>query len=467
MSSDSAIRICQLSKCYAVFDKPIDRLKQFALRGRMRYYKEHWAVRGVSLEVAHGETVGIVGRNGSGKSTLLQMICGTLEPTSGEIEVNGRVAPLLQLGAGFNPEMTGRENVFINAAILGLSSGEIAERFDSMAAFAEIGDMLERPVKHYSSGMYARLAFAVAINVDPDILVVDEALAVGDEMFQARCFARIREMRDRGTTILFVSHSRGTILELCTRAVLIDAGELLLDGAPKPVTSVYQRLAFAAPADALRMRQELLRTGQVAAADSEEGQQVLPERKGNAEPRGSLDPSLRTLDSVEWPSYGARISLPVLHDAHGHEVNVLLHNETYRLDYLVEFDQPAFNVGFGMLIKTLQGHELAGLGTHHPAEAIEHVNPGERYQVSFAFTNLFAPGVYTINVGCFGSSDDQDRYLHRRIDALAFRVDPSDDLRHISGYIDISAHAAAATAKPERVGADAMGATPSSLGRHR
>lgn len=452
MSSESAIRICDLSKCYAVFDKPVDRLKQIAMRGRRRYYAEHWAVRNVSLEVDHGETVGIVGRNGSGKSTLLQMICGTLEPTTGEIEVVGRIAPLLQLGAGFNPEMTGRENVFINAAILGLTSEEIDERFDRIVSFAEIGDMLERPVKHYSSGMYSRLAFAVAINVDPEILVVDEALAVGDEMFQARCFARIREMRDRGTTILFVSHSRGTILELCTRAVLLDGGELLLDGAPKPVTSAYQRLAFASPRDSARIRTELIETGVVADSEST-GRETGPSAADQR--RGSLDPSLQKFDSVEWPSSGALISVPVLRDSGGHEVNVLLHNETYRLEYSVDFDKQAFNVGFGMLVKTLRGHELAGLGTHHPAESIVRVGARTRYRVSFTFTNLFAPGIYTINVGCFGSVGEQDRYLHRRIDALAFRVDPSDDLRHISGYIDISAHAQAASAVGEPLTSDA------------
>lgn len=463
MSSEHAIQVRALSKCYAVFDKPIDRLKQLAVRGRRRYYKEHWAVRGVSLAVRQGETLGIVGRNGSGKSTLLQMICGTLEPSAGEVEVRGRIAPLLQLGAGFNPEMTGRENVFLNAAILGLSAREIDQRFDRIAAFAEIGAMLERPVKHYSSGMYSRLAFAVAINVEPEILVVDEALAVGDEMFQARCFARIREMRDHGTTILFVSHARGTILELCTRAVLLDAGELLLDGAPKPVTSAYQRLAFAAPADAERIRHELATTGApasgAAAGDAialeAAREQAAGEAGASQQPRGGLDPSLFGLDPLEWPSYGAQISVPVLRDAGGHEVNVLWHNETYHLEYLVDFDRRAFNVGFGMLVKTLQGHELAGLGTHHPAEAIPQVAPATRYRVRFAFANLFAPGVYAINVGCFGSVGEQERYLHRRIDALAFRVDPSDDLRHISGYIDISAHAEAASAEAEPLAADA------------
>jgi lipopolysaccharide transport system ATP-binding protein len=271
-------------------------------------------------------------------------------------------------------------------------------------------------------------------------------------------------MRDRGTTILFVSHSRGTILELCTRAVLLDAGELLLDGAPKPVTSAYQRLAFATHSDSQRIRQELIENGALSSAAAAVEQ---PEEKTLDVPNGSLDPSLQVLDSVDWPSYGARISLPVLRDTRGHEVNVLLHNQTYRLEYVVDFDRQAFNVGFGMLIKTLQGHELAGLGTHHPAEAIDQVGAGARYHVSFSFTNLFAPGVYTVNVGCFGSAADQDRYLHRRIDALAFRVDPSEDLRHISGYIDISAHAAAATAHPEPDTPGALVSTSSWVERHR
>lgn len=212
------------------------------------YYKEFWALKDVSFEVKKGETVGIIGRNGSGKSTLLQMICGTLSPTGGSVETRGRIAALLELGSGFNPEFTGRKNVYMNAAVLGLSPEEVDARFDDIAACADIGQFIEQPVKTYSSGMVVRLAFAVAINVEPEILIVDEALSVGDELFQRKCFSRIETIKNNGATILFVSHSGGTIVELCDRAVLMDSGEKLAVGVPKQIVGHYQKLLYA-PAD--------------------------------------------------------------------------------------------------------------------------------------------------------------------------------------------------------------------------
>ena len=205
---DVVIRIEQAGKCYHMYDKPQDRLKQALLRWNRTYFREFWAVRGVSLEMQRGEAVGIVGRNGSGKSTLLQMIAGTLAPTEGRVQVAGRIAALLELGSGFNPEFTGRENVYLNGTILGLSTREIDERFDAIAGFADIGTFIDQPVKTYSSGMMVRLAFAVQVQVSPDILIVDEALAVGDALFQKRCFQRLEELRSQGVTLLFVSHDQ-------------------------------------------------------------------------------------------------------------------------------------------------------------------------------------------------------------------------------------------------------------------
>jgi lipopolysaccharide transport system ATP-binding protein len=235
---ETAIRINGVSKHYLMFERPEDRLKQMIvprlqrLAGRppRQYFRDFAALNGISFEVKRGETVGIIGRNGCGKSTLLQVICGTLPPTSGRVEVNGRIAALLELGSGFNPEFTGRENVYLNAAILGLSRRETEARFDAIARFADIGMFIDHPVKTYSSGMYMRLAFAVAINVDPDILVVDEALAVGDEAFSRKCYARIEEIKEKGATILFVSHSAQTVIQLCDRALLLDRGEKILEG---------------------------------------------------------------------------------------------------------------------------------------------------------------------------------------------------------------------------------------------
>ena len=239
--TDIAISVQNLSKCFQIYENPRDRLKQFVMPRIQRfsgkkpkqYFREFWALKDVSFEIKKGEIVGIVGRNGSGKSTLLQLICGTLSPTGGSVQTNGRIAALLELGSGFNPEFTGRENVYMNAAVLGLSKSEVDARFDDIADFADIGQFIEQPVKTYSSGMTVRLAFFIAINVDPEILIVDEALSVGDELFQRKCFSRIEAIRASGATILFVSHSGGTVVELCDRAVLMDSGEKLAIGLPK------------------------------------------------------------------------------------------------------------------------------------------------------------------------------------------------------------------------------------------
>lgn len=241
MSEEFVIRAERLSKCYAIYNRPEERLKQMLL-GRVlnkRYFREFWALRNVDLEVRRGETLGIVGRNGSGKSTLLQMIAGTLNPTSGTVEVRGRVAALLELGAGFNPEFTGRENVYINAAILGLTREQIDSRFDLIAGFADIGQFLDQPVKTYSSGMFARLAFSVAIHVDPEILIVDEILAVGDAAFQRRCMNRFYKIRDSGCTILFVAHDAYQIRSLCQRAIYLSQGETVACGAASDVMDRY------------------------------------------------------------------------------------------------------------------------------------------------------------------------------------------------------------------------------------
>ena len=257
MSSEIAIKVENLSKCYQIYDTPRDRLKQFIypkiksalepvkklITGHQspitNYYHEFWALKDVSFEVKKGETVGIIGRNGSGKSTLLQMICGTLTPTSGSVQTNGRIAALLELGSGFNPEFTGRENVYMNASILGLSQDEIDARFDDIAAFADIGYFIEQPAKTYSSGMYVRLAFAVAISVEPEILIVDEALSVGDIRFQTKCINAISNIKENGSTILFVSHSAGQIEALCDRAIWLNDGMVKADGQPKSLMRNY------------------------------------------------------------------------------------------------------------------------------------------------------------------------------------------------------------------------------------
>jgi len=246
-SNDIAIRVSNLSKCYHIYDTPRDRLKQFVLPRLQRlarqpskqYFREFWALKDVSFDVKKGETVGIIGRNGSGKSTLLQMICGTLNPTSGSIQTNGRIAALLELGSGFNPEFTGRENVYMNAAVLGLSQGQVDVRFEEITEFAGIGEFIDQPVKTYSSGMTVRLAFAISVCVEPDILIVDEALAVGDAAFQFKCMERLQSLTQSGTTLLFVSHDMSMVKNFCESAIYLQSGSERAQGSPDEIAELY------------------------------------------------------------------------------------------------------------------------------------------------------------------------------------------------------------------------------------
>ncbi len=239
MSSNIAISVKNIGKCYEMYAKPHHRLFQTLHRGKKQFYKEFWALQNISLEVKKGECIGIIGRNGCGKSTLLQIIAETLAPTTGGVEVNGRVAALLELGSGFNPEFTGRENVYMNGTVLGLSRKEIDEKFADIEAFADIGEFINQPIKIYSSGMKLRLAFAVQTFVDPDILIVDEALAVGDAAFQMKCTNRMRKMIDNGVTILFVSHSMQSIRTFCSRAIWLENGKMIASGDSPDITSRY------------------------------------------------------------------------------------------------------------------------------------------------------------------------------------------------------------------------------------
>ncbi|MDR5772364.1 MULTISPECIES: ABC transporter ATP-binding protein [unclassified Caballeronia] len=241
---EAAITVSHVSKVYNIYDKPRDRLLQMLNRGRKKLYREFWALNDISFSVAPGETVGIVGRNGSGKSTLLQIIAGTLTPSGGSVMTNGRVAALLELGSGFNTEFTGRENVYLNGSLLGLTNREIDDRFDSIAGFADIGRFIDQPVKTYSSGMIVRLAFAVQAQIDPAILIVDEALAVGDAKFQAKCFERLKQLKNNGASILLVTHSSEQVVMHCSRAILLDGGEVKHEGQPRETINRYLDLLF-------------------------------------------------------------------------------------------------------------------------------------------------------------------------------------------------------------------------------
>lgn len=239
MSSEIAIKIDSLSKCYPIYDRPTDRLLEIFSRKKDRFQKLFWALKDVTLEISKGESVGIIGFNGSGKSTLLQLICGTLNPSQGSVHVNGRIAALLELGSGFNPNFTGRENVNLNAALLGLSQEEIDRRFDEIVEFADIGDFIEQPTKTYSSGMLVRLAFAVSVFVDPNILVIDEALAVGDAQFQLKCLDRMKMLAESGTTLLFVSHDMGMVKAFCKKVIYLERGSIKMIDSPEVVSEEF------------------------------------------------------------------------------------------------------------------------------------------------------------------------------------------------------------------------------------
>ncbi|WP_201315292.1 ABC transporter ATP-binding protein [Dyella sp. EPa41] len=433
MSSENiAIRVHGVSKVYPIYDRPHHRLLQMLSRhDKGRWFREFWAVRDVDFSVARGETLGIVGRNGSGKSTLLQMICGTLTPSAGSIDVRGRVAALLELGSGFNPDFTGRENVFLNGTVLGLTRPEIEDRFDDIAAFADIGEFIDQPVKSYSSGMYVRLAFAVAINVMPDILVVDEALSVGDEAFQRKCFARINAIRENGATILFVSHSASVVTELCNRAVLLDHGELLGIGAPKTIVSRYQKMLYA-PADRLdAIRSEIRAECGTPEAAAEQGlalaeaQQVVSSASGvEMEEQDELffDEGLVPQSTLHYESLGAEITDVRLETPGGKRVNVLKADREYVYAYNVVFRQSASAVRFGMMIKTVTGLELGGGASSTLTDSIVVVEGGQEFEVRFRFRAHLAPGTYFLNAGVVGRVGEEEGYLGRCIDVAMFRV---------------------------------------------
>ena len=444
MTEEVAISLRNVSKVYKRYHRPVDRLKEILLPGKSRA-EEFWALRDINLEIPKGETIGIIGRNGSGKSTILQIIAGTLQPTCGTVQVNGRVSALLELGSGFNPEFTGRQNVFFNGRILGLSQEEIENKFDEIAAFADIGEFIDEPVKTYSSGMFVRLAFAVAINTKPDILVIDEALSVGDEAFQRKCFARIYSLQEAGASILFVSHSATSIVELCSKAVFLYQGEILFQGMPKIVVAQYQRLIYSPSnqREALRKRlkesTESILHGAIPVAQVKTQKIQYYEQKashnGSDIGKAAYDPNLKPEHTVHYHSHGAKIKNIQITGLTGKPVNSLIRNERYIYSYSVSFLEDCFKVRFGMMIKTVSGFELGGTASHPEGYEISHVPAGIMTDVQFEFSCTLLPGTYFLNAGLMGRINDSDTYLDRCVDALMFRVQPEPDLRP-TGIID-------------------------------
>jgi lipopolysaccharide transport system ATP-binding protein len=388
MSSDTtAIRAVGLGKCYHVYAAPSDRLKQFTLprlrrilgRAPRQYYREFWALESVSFEVRKGETVGIIGRNGAGKSTLLQILCGTLSPTVGSVETSGRVAALLELGAGFNPDYTGRENVYMNCSVLGLSRAEIDERFDRIVAFSEIGEFIEQPVKSYSSGMFARLAFSAAIHVEPEILVVDEALSVGDFAFQYKCMRRLKELSAAGCTVLFVTHDVEQVQKLCQRALYLRRGKAVYFGEARQACERY--LADARVAQDRHTGLELQQGNEAHAPSAEAflqfSRRVEKFRRGDRRQGEILHVSVNGMDLTE-PSirFGERIEVRV----------------TFMLKAAMEVPTIA------VYVTDETGQLIIGTNTGNEGIDLRQCPPGELHVLTLAFGNGLREGKFALQV---------------------------------------------------------------------
>lgn len=439
MLFDLAVKVSNVSKRYEIYKSPRDRLKQYILPKirkllhlkPKRYYDEFWALKEITLEIKKGQTVGIVGKNGSGKSTLLQIICGTLNQTCGDVVTNGRIAALLELGSGFDPDFTGRENVYLNGSILGLTNIEIDKRFKDIVDFADIWDFIDQPVKTYSSGMMVRLAFAVAINVEPEILIVDEALSVGDELFQRKCFSKIEEIKRKGATILFVSHSGSTVVSLCDKAFFIDSGTQITYGDPKQVVSYYQKFLYASESQKKIIIEEIkeIAGDMPAAMDSSSKilnqpvSNIVDESMGNKGDNDSYDEMLTPHHTVSYTSQGALISDVYVYTLDGIKVNNLMSTKKYKFCYSVLFQNDSSNVKFGMLIKTTAGVELGGAASQdNEGNGLPFVKAGSVYKVEFIITAFLNPGLYFLNAGVVGDINNNNTYLHRLIDAAVIRV---------------------------------------------
>lgn len=406
-SNDIAISVQNLSKCYQIYETPRDRLKQFVMprirrlagKANKQYFREFWALKDISFEIKKGETVGIIGRNGSGKSTLLQMICGTLTPTSGSIETNGRIAALLELGSGFNPEFTGRENVYMNAAVLGLSKQEIDKRFDDIVAFAEIGNFIDQPVKTYSSGMYVRLAFSVVAHVDPEILVVDEALAVGDYAFQQKCFKRIGDLQKRGCSILLVSHDLSSLVQFCTKGYLLKEGMVVGKGSAYEVVNLYKRLSTTSRFDKRQSKATITAS--------------LPLLHSSY----VINPCVENYGSLVAEIYDWAIL-----DGDGNVTTSILSESSTEILIRIHFHKDCYNPIVGYFFTDSKGREIVGTNTNFTRSQLGAKSPGQSIEVGFKQVLGLTSGEYTLNLGCSEYVQDELVTHHRLYNLCILQV---------------------------------------------
>ena len=376
----TALRVEGVSKHYRIYERPNDRLKEMLTRGRWKRHQEFWALKDVSFEIEAGTTTGIIGPNGSGKSTLLQIMTGTLEPTHGSVWHEGRIAALLELGSGFNNEFTGLENIFMNAALMGFSRSETEALLPEIERFAEIGPFIHQPVKTYSSGMYVRLAFSVAISASPQILIIDEALAVGDAVFQHRCMRRLKEMQESGVTIFFVSHDLASVRALCSRAILLHAGQAVADGRPSTVLSHYQKIIMA----------------RETAFDRE---QALSESKKSESDVGLVLKEMPKIECAYRHGDGsAEVVRVELLDNADRSIVLVESGEAVTIRILVRFHLDVNEPVFGFLLRNRHGIHLYGTNTDLQQVDIGKLHRGEAVEIAFPFNCSLAPDSYSVTV---------------------------------------------------------------------
>lgn len=404
--NDIVIKATNLSKIYRLYDRPSDRFRE-AIQPKKRRSKDHYALTDIDLTIHKGETVGIIGTNGSGKSTILKIITGVLSPTSGEISVDGRISALLELGAGFNMEYNGIENIYLNGTMMGFSKKEIDERLDSILAFADIGDYVYQPCKTYSSGMFVRLAFAVAINIDPEILIVDEALSVGDVFFQAKCYHKFEEFKQQGKTILFVSHDLSSIAKYCDRVVLLNKGVKLAEGGPKEMIDAYKQVLV--------------------------GQYQVPEEMEDLTSKDSamgVNPDL-----LEYGTGAANIHDYYITDKNGVKTTAIIKGEPFTIHYKVDFSEDIKAPIFAFTVKNIRGTEITGTNTMYEKAFLEPVKAGDSKEVTFTQNMDLQGGEYLLSFGVTGYEADQFQVYHRLYDVLNVTV-VSD--KNTVGYYDMN-----------------------------
>lgn len=399
--SEVAIRVNNVSKLYKLYDKPMDRLKESLGLSRKQMYKEHYALRNVSFDVHRGETVGIIGTNGSGKSTMLKIITGVLNPTEGDVQIQGRISALLELGAGFNMEYTGIENIYLNGTMMGFSKEEIDKKLDDILDFADIGDFVYQPVKTYSSGMFVRLAFAVSINIEPDILIVDEALSVGDVFFQVKCYHKFEEFKKMGKTILFVSHDLGSISKYCDRVILLNKGQKLSEGKPKQIVDEYKQILVKHDDMPLDVQNK-----NIEQVDNTVWKSKL-----------KLNPSL-----IEYGEKQAEIIDFAIIDDNGDITSNIQKNTEFTIKMKVKFNQKMQEPIFAFTIKDLQGTEVTGTNTMYEKIDTGSVDVGDIRIAEFKQNMNLQGRNYLLALGCVGFSNNRFNVYHRLYDVCNINV---------------------------------------------